>query len=227
MQEEQIKQVLEEFLKELQGIIDELGLNDNEIIVEAFKPDINFKTFFNEVRHSLFGGRLKKSQVEGMETKLIVFKKEGISLSNAAYLMATSYHETAKRMQPVKEGLNASDAWRRRNLRYYPWYGRGDVQLTWKYNYERVDKELGLDGALVENADLALDTEISARALVAGVMGGWYNGRGHGLAHYVPNNIGTLEEFKQARRTVNIMDKATMIARQALKFQDALVKAGY
>lgn len=192
------------------------------------KLGLNFPIFFDEVRGSLFGGKLATSQVKGMEAKLIVFKKRGISLPHAAYLMATAYHETARKMQPVREAYWLSETWRRNNLRYYPWYGRGDVQLTWEYNYRKVDEVLGLNGDLLRNPDLALDPFISAEALVLGVMGGWYNRSGKGLAHYVPSNRrATLEEFRQARRTVNIMDKATIIAKHALRFQRALEKAGY
>lgn len=219
-QEERLKRILEEFVYEVTKILESINTE---------KPvDLNYQVFFGSVRSSLFGGRLSSKQVSGMEAKLKVFKESGVSLSQAAYLMATSYHETARRMQPVREGLTASDNWRKRNLRYYPWYGRGDVQLTWRANYKKVDDELGLEGELLKNPDLALDPVISARALVAGVMGGWYNGRGHGLAYYVPSDRkATKAEFTQARRTVNILDKASMIADQALKFQDALEKAGY
>lgn len=227
--EDKLREIIQEFVDELEALLSTIEPSEQTETGES-QPlsEEALKIFFNNVRRSLFNGRLTSKQVSGMETKLKVFKEEGVPLAQAAYLLATSYHETARRMQPVREGLSASDAWRKRNLRYYPWYGRGDVQLTWKYNYEKVDEELGLGGALVEDPDLALDTTISARALVAGVMGGWYNGRGHGLAHYVPSEgLATKEQFKQARRTVNIMDKATMIAGYALKFQTALKNMEY
>lgn len=205
--------------------------NPFQRVMEEFKKyHIDLPTFFDEVRHSLFRGKLKKGQVDGLKAKLAVFKMRRIALPHAAYLLATSYWETAHTMQPVREAYWLSEGWRRKNLRYYPWYGRGDVQLTWEDNYRRVDNALGLNGALLRNPDLALDLNISAEALVLGIMNGWYNrgGKGPGLGHYVPKDrAATLEEFRQARRTVNIMDKATTIARIALKFQRALEKAGY
>ena len=44
-------------------------------------------------------------------------------------------------------------------------YGRGDVQLTWDRNYETADDELSLNGALLANFDLALDTDIFGRVI--------------------------------------------------------------
>lgn len=190
---------------------------------------MKLKVFFDEVHNGpLFRGKLTREQVSGMEAKLNVFQRRGIALPHAAYLMATSYWETAQRMQPVREAYWLSENWRRRNLRYYPWYGRGDVQLTWKFNYEKVDKVLGLGGNLIANPDLALDPTVSAEALVEGVMGGWYNRHGKGLGYYVPaNRPANLREFKNARRTVNILDKAHRIAKIALSFQAALIASGY
>lgn len=191
-------------------------------------PD--FKPFFASVRKSLFGGRLTTKQVQGMEAKIKVFIEEGFSTSHAAYALATSYHETAKRMQPVREGLSASDAWRKRNLRYFPWYGRGDVQLTWEDNYAKADKKLGLGGALVKNLDLALDPVISAEIMAKGMKEGWFSGdkKGrHTLDRHLPKEIGSRAQFKQARRIINLMDKADLIAGQAILFQEALIAMGY
>jgi len=182
--------------------------------------------FFNSVRSSLFNGKLTTSQVSGMEAKLKAFQEAGFPISWAAYAMATSYHETARRMQPVKEGLSVSDAWRKKNLRYYPWYGRGDVQLTWEENYKRADDKLGLGGALVKNLDLALDPDISAKIMISGMKEGWFS-RGNSLVKHLPDEVATLEQFKPARRIINIMDKAALIAGYALKFQEALITAGY
>jgi hypothetical protein len=71
--------------------------------------------------------------------------------------------ETAHTFAPVREAFWLSEAWRQTNLRYYPYYGRGFVQLTWESNYRRVGDVLGVD--LVGNPDLALDPRIAADAL--------------------------------------------------------------
>jgi putative chitinase len=127
--------------------------------------------------------------------------------------------------------LSASDAWRKKNLRYYPWYGRGHVQLTWEDNYRRADRELGLGGTLVENADRALEPDISVKIMIRGMVNGWFSGDANGrhtLQRHLPNGaIATREQFRQARRIVNLMDRADLIAGHAMIYQEALRKAGY
>lgn len=60
--------------------------------------------FLNNIEQSLFDGRLTHSQRTGIEFKLIAFKKYGVSdIRHKAYMLATSYHETDKKMQPIEE----------------------------------------------------------------------------------------------------------------------------
>ena len=219
--------ILEELLAKLQPILD-------QIRGSPVRPAFDLTSFFDSIRTSgMFGKGLTTSQVQGIEAKVKVFQEEGFPLSWAAYALATSYHETATRMQPVREGLKASDRWRRTNLRYYPWYGRGDVQLTWEDNYKKMDKELNLKGALVSNLDLALDPVVSARVMVAGMSKGLFSkdkqGKPHSLGRYLPvdDSEASQGQFTQARRIINLMDKASLIAGYAIKFQTALSKAGY
>lgn len=224
--EEAIQRLLADFLEDLKEILGEVKAASPETIVEE---KYDKKIFFDEIRRSLFK-RLTIAQVEGIEAKMEAFVDAKFPLSWAAYALATSYHETAGRMVPVREGLNASDDWRKRKLRYYPWYGRGDVQLTWESNYRKADKELGLNGALIRNPDVALDKDVSARVMVRGMTEGWFSGDRsgkHTLVRHLPENEGTFEQFRQARRIINLMDKAELIANHALKFQDALKKAEY
>ena len=223
-QEARIRELVEEFTRELAEVLRGLPTSP-EIVVTANKLDL--KAFFDHIRKPLFG-RLSAKQVSGHEDIIKELKARGIPLLEAAYVLATAYRETSKTMQPVKEGLRASDAWRKKNLRYYPWYGRGHVQLTWEENYRKADQKLGLGGALVANPDLALDPEISAQVLVLGSVQGWFAGdkKGrHTLARHI--TTGTRAEYRQARRIINIMDKADLIAGHALLYKEALQKAGY
>lgn len=228
--EEALKRIVEEFSQQVLALLS--GLNvEPEIVVTAPESTEDLTPFFAIIRPSALYKRLTTSQVNGHEDILRALRKHNVPLSHAAYVIATAYHETAHKMQPVKEGLNASDAWRKRNLRYYPWYGRGHVQLTWKENYVKADQKLGLGGALVDNADLALDPDISAEVLVVGSVEGWFSGdkKGrHTLARHLPNrDTATRAQFRNARRIINIMDKADQIAGYALIYQEALKKIGY
>ena len=92
---------------------------------------------------------------------------------HVAYVLATAEWES--RFKPVREGFNASNEWRRKNLRYYPYYGRGFVQLTWEDNYRKYGVLLGID--LVNQPDKALDINIALFVIVHGMSTGGFTGK--------------------------------------------------
>jgi putative chitinase len=149
-------------------------------------------------------------------------KKAGMIRNQLAYVLATTFWETANTMKPVKEAYWLSEDWRRQNLRYYPWYGRGYVQLTWEENYARADKELKLDGTLLAEPDRALDRDISTNVLLLGMSEGWFTGRK--LSDYI-----TLQksDFVGARTIINGTDKNKEIADIAKDYDKSLTNAGY
>jgi putative chitinase len=151
------------------------------------------------------------------DTQLIIkeCRKHRASRAQAAYILATAYWETARTMKPVREAFWLSEDWRRENLRYYPWYGRGYVQLTWEENYQRAGAKLGLD--LTSNADVVMQPKIAAPILVIGMLEGWFTGKL--LTRYV-NDEKT--DFWNARRVVNAMDKANEIKALAQKYHEVL-----
>lgn len=188
--------------------------------------------FFDHLRKSgVFGPTLKPDQVAGLETLLAAMTQAKWPIAYTAYGLATACHETAYTMQPVREAYWLSEDWRRANLRYYPHYGRGYVQLTWPENYRRADRELKLDGRLVANLDLALDPAIAADILVKGMEAGWFaNHKGEPctLARFLPGKgTATPAQFTAARRIINGTDKAGKIAQEAMHFQAALGAAGW
>ncbi len=182
--------------------------------------------FFASIR-PLFG-KMTTAQVEGIEAKLAAFAAQGSPLAYVAYGLATSFHETAQKMQPVPE------IGRGRN---YPYgkpgkhggqvaYGRGDVQLTHDYNYERADDELGLNGALTSNYDRAMETEISAQIMVLGMTEGWFTGKR--FSSYLPaKGPATTVQFTSARRIINGIDRAEKVAGYAMSFQAALIAGAW
>lgn len=196
----------------------------------------NEAAFYQGVRASskLFDGSLTQSQVDGMATKLRVFGAAGWSTAWAADALATSFLESAKTMQPVAEAfyLGArAEAWRKANLRYYPWYGRGDVQLTWQANYQKADAEAaaaGLiqTGALIADPTLAMRPDIAAFVMERGMSEGWFakdTAGVHNLARHLPGDLGTEEQFEESRRIINGTDRKADLASYALAFQSALV----
>ena len=141
--------------------------------------------------------------------------KQGIGLkTQIAYVLATVDHETAHTFQPVAEAFYIkpdAEAWRKKNLRYYPYYGRGYVQLTWKNNYAMYGQLLGID--LVNKPDLAMDPRNALFVLVHGFKTGSFTGRK--LTDYV-NNHST--DFLNARRCINGTDCQAEIATAAQAF---------
>lgn len=71
--------------------------------------------------------------------------------------------ESASTFQPVIEAFWLPDSWRKANLRYYPFYGRGYLQITWEDNYRAAGEALGVD--LVGHPDRALELQIAADVL--------------------------------------------------------------
>lgn len=182
------------------------------------------QAFFKVVREKF--GALSQEQVEGFNALLQAMGAATWPIAWTAYGLATAYHETARTMQPVQEAFWKDDPWRQRNLRYYPWHGRGYVQLTWERNYKRADDELGLSGALTSDRDLALRPDIAAKILVSGMSQGWFTSKK--LADYLPEQgSAVLGQYQQARRIINGQDKAIEIGKQAQAFEAALSAGGW
>jgi len=147
---------------------------------------IDQKFFFDQIR-PLFGGHFKQSQVDGMAA--ILFEWDG-RMPNGdhrwlAYMLATTFHETARQMTPVREAYWLSEQWRKTHLPYYPYYGRGYVQLTHKANYKRAGDYL--NDNLVQGPDLALKMDYAAAIMFVGMVEGWFRADSHGphtLARY-------------------------------------------
>lgn len=178
--------------------------------------------FFDYVRtRPPLGPSLSAEEVTGCERILAACAAASFPVSWTAYTLATEIHETAGTLRPIREygkGAGRKYGVPGRNMGQVP-YGRGDVQLTWDDNYERADRELGLNGALIANYDLALDPAISARIIVRGMEAGWFTGKG--LADYLPA-VAEPKHFIPARRIVNGTDKAELIAGYAVTIQAGL-----
>lgn len=156
------------------------------------------------------------------DTRLIIAeaRKRGVLRNQLAYILATARWETAHTVKPVREAYWLSEDWRRRNLRYYPWFGRGFVQLTWERNYIEAGRKLGLD--LTTNPDVVMKPDIAAQILVRGSMEGWFTGKS--IPDYITLNR---SDFKGARRVINGTDKAAKIAAIARDYDAALKADGY
>jgi len=167
---------------------------------------MNFQIFFDDVRNSLFGGKLSQGQVEGME-KIINYST--VSLDQLAYVLATVKWETAHTMQPIKE--YGSTAYLK-SKPYWPYYGRGLVQLTWRDNYAKYGLE--------KTPDKALEWDSSLFVLFDGMTKGLFTGKK--LDDYINDNK---RDYINARRIINGTDRAKEIAQIADAYRTALIAA--
>jgi hypothetical protein len=151
------------------------------------------------------------------DTQLIMDEcdKHGLTLTQKAYVLATVEWETARTFKPVKEAFWLSENWRKKNLRYYPWYGRGHVQLTWKQNYQRAEDELQVP--FTKTPELAMDSVNSANICVVGMRDGWFTG--HRLDDHINEDK---TDYVGARYIVNGRDKRYAIASLARDFEEDL-----
>lgn len=171
--------------------------------------------FFTSVRRSLFSGSLSQSQVDGFNVIDAEWVREGSGDNQQyAYVLATVYHETAKTMQPITEYGSASYL---KAKPYWPYIGRGFVQLTWQSNYAKADEKLGLGNELVADPDKALEPDIAAQILVRGMREGWFTGKK--LSDYIS---GGHADYTGARAIINGTDKAALISGYAITFFSAL-----
>lgn len=189
---------------------------------------MNKQKFFAAIRQDVTGGKLSTTQVIGFEYLLDLMVALKLHTSFVAYVLATAYWETARTMEPVREAYWLSEDWRRKNLRYFPWYGRGFVQLTWEANYAKAQdwfrSVLKRDVPLTKDPDLALDRENSAFITIVGMVEGWFTKKK--LADYLDPPMGGFDHV-QARRIVNGTDKMVEIGRISVNIEKALEASGY
>lgn len=173
--------------------------------------------FFASLRQAF--GPLAQSQVDGINHKLQAMRFW--PTFKVAYGLATSYHETDAKLQPIAEyGKGKGRPYGKPGKhKGQIAYGRGDVQLTWDYNYEAVDAALNLGGSLIANYDRALEPELSARIMVYGMDSGLFTTRS--FSTYADG------DYVNYRRIINGTDKAEKIAGYARQFEAALKAGGW
>lgn len=197
---------------------------------------IDKKIFFDLYRRDFdVDGKLNAQQVQDLNTFLDLFEQYSHWFNTAqwAYVFATTYHETAATMAPVREAFRMSEAWRKANLRYWPHYGRGYVQITWKENYEKFTVILKRDlNITIRQRDDFMLPHVAFYTMIYGFKHGSFTGQK--ISDYIPTTgsqgsipttggLGGLKEhFISARRCINGSDRAELIASHAIKFLNIL-----
>jgi len=197
--------------------IDEMVTGDNvyfEIIGKAPEED----TIAHIFKKDLLPEKVEKLHPDvWMDVVHIVDEclAEGCTIEQTAYILATAYHES--RLGLWMEELASGKAYEGRKslgntvrgdgVRFK---GRGFVQLTGRRNYTYWAKRLKMP--LLSNPDLVKESEVAARILVEGMMEGTFTGVG--LPRFV-SKLGETVDFINARKVVNGLDRAAMIAGHA------------
>lgn len=209
--------------KQVNAIDTVIGKAGHTVVADmlGIKPKINWQLSaagFELIKKALFGGKLNQSQVDGINTILKAVSDFGLTdLRHISYVLATAYHETARTMQPIEEygkgkGHNYGVA-----IKGKVYYGRGYVQLTWLSNYVTMGKLLDVN--FVDNPALACDPEIAAKIMLEGMTRGMFTG--YKLDDYIS---GSKCDYKNARRIINGIDRASDVAEYATKFEQGLNK---
>lgn len=176
--------------------------------MQLTEPD-KFFQYLRKRGSGVFGTRLSQGQVNGINS--ILNASKGLPLHHVSNILAQVYHETNGRMLPVRETFADDDAqaiarleraWSRGQL---PWvrtpywrdgyFGRGQIQLTFKENYDKFG---------ITNPDDALKLDVSARVAVEGMSKGMFTGKK--LSDYTfPQDLDNLPS-DNPRRIVNGRD---------------------
>ncbi len=187
------------------------------------------ETFYAAIRPTL-GGVVTTKAKESIGAAIDEWdsREDFTDLRWLAYMLATMLGETGQNMSPVREGFTKTDIQARafvrsRGYRYAAevngnvYYGRGNVQLTWDFNYKNMGAILGID--LYNNPDLALQPDVAVKIMFEGMKRGTFTGKK--LAHYFNEKV---EDFDNARRIINGTDRMVEIGNYGRAFHRALLQ---
>lgn len=197
---------------------------------------INHRPFFDGYRSAF--GALTAEQFDGLTALLACLETdEGLDENDicpVAYMLATVKHECADTWTPITEygphayfdkyepetllGRRLGNTERGDGYRYR---GRGYVQITGRANYARLSDVLGeTAGNLIATPSLALIPSVAYAIMAIGMRAGIFTGKE--LSDYCS---GRESDYVGARRIINGVDQAHLIAGYAIHFEAILILA--
>jgi hypothetical protein len=195
---------------------------------------IDKKHFYDSYREVF--GVIKDPVVKALDFLLDKFNASEVFSTKAriSYALATIKRETAETFEPVLEGYWIKGDRLGKLYNYYQthnpgalttifpngkrepaYYGRGYVQLTHSFNYNKFTNILKLD--LVNRPHEALDREIAFKIMEFGMENGSYTGKK--LSNYFTDEG---YDFYKARKIINGLDAASEIAHNAELFMGCI-----
>ncbi|WP_377299714.1 hypothetical protein [Rhizobium sp. SGZ-381] len=205
--------------------------------------------FFASLRSrtsGVFGTSLSAAQVQGIEAILDESERRGTPLKHLAYILATVYHETGAKMQPVEENLRYSakrltEVWpdRFQTLASAKPFANNPQALANEVYGGRLGNKLPNDGwefrgrglpqitgrenygkfDIAGNPDEALKIGVAIRITFDGMTKGLFTGK----------KLSDFSSYGPMRAIINADGKTNgaKIAKQAQAFEVALVAGGY
>lgn len=174
--------------------------------------------FINEVEKWFF--RVKKTKFNGQQglrevLSFIEADDEWHDTRQVANFLAQCGHESAWTYKPIKE-FRAREGTTARRVQDKYWFtnffGRGLVQITHRYNYEKLGKRLNIP--LAENPEMALQPIYSYEIAAVGMREGLFTGKK--LSDYIND---TKCDYYSARKIVNGLDRASLIQGYSIAFE--------
>jgi len=191
---------------------------------------INKVFFYQKIKEQKLFKVISAGQVKAMDIIINYWdEKRYTDLRWLAYMLATTYHETAATMLPIEEyGKGKTSPYGKKikhsgvtySIPNKIYYGRGDVQLTWYENYELMGRLLGID--LLNNPEMALLPDIAVKIMFEGMLKGassFGDFTGRCLEQYFNDKV---NDPINARRIINGLYKAELIKGYHIKFLNSL-----
>ena len=182
---------------------------------------MNRDIFFKMVKDNPCPGRLNQDQVNGMNHIIGKWEKhpELTDLKWLAYILASVYHETDRKMQPIEEYGRGEGHDYGIPVEGKIYYGRGYIQITWIDNYKKLGDKIGVN--LVSNPEKALEVGVALEILFKGMIEGLFRKDDFG-----PYSLGRFfregepSDWHNARRIVNgiVGAKGRVIAEDIAKY---------
>jgi len=182
------------------------------------------KRFFDGYRSQF--SKLTQGQVAGLETLLGFIEADQFltDIRRVSYMLATIKHEADDKYEPIEEyGKGKGKKYGRADpVTGLVYYGRGYTQTTWKENYLKLSVAWNKlhpheEVDFVAHPELLLVPRYSYFGTSYAMRVGLYTGRK--LSDYINENFCN---YFQARRIINILDEAELIAGHAVKFERVL-----